>query len=56
MPSIFVELCDILDDLDQYIFAMPSGPERDKLELLRIRLDEVVERTVGLDDVPMTTE
>lgn len=48
-PSIFVALCDILDDFDAYVRDLPLGPDADRLGALVRRLDAVIDRTIGLD-------
>jgi hypothetical protein len=48
-PSIFVTLCDILDDFDAYVRDLPLGPDADRLGALVRRLDAVIDRTIGLD-------
>jgi hypothetical protein len=55
MPhSIFVTLCDILDEFDAYVRELPLGPDADRLGALVHRLDAVIDRTIGLEqaDVP----
>lgn len=48
--SIFSTLCDIADGFDRVVRDLESGPLRDTLEGLLNRLDEVIDRPVGLED------
>jgi hypothetical protein len=50
--SIFVRLCDIADELDHYVRDLPSGPERDNLEGVLLELDDVIDRTIGVEGAP----
>jgi hypothetical protein len=47
--TIFVRLCDIADDLDQHVRDLPCGPGRDTLEGVLLELDDVIDRTVGVE-------
>jgi hypothetical protein len=49
--SIFTKLCDIADALDRVVRDLAAGPQRDTLEGLLHRLDEVIDRTVGVTEV-----
>jgi hypothetical protein len=48
-PSIFLTLCDVVDALDSYVRAMPLGPDADGLSAIVRRLDDVIDRTIGLE-------
>jgi hypothetical protein len=47
--AIFVRLCDIADAFDHYVRDLPSGPERDRLEVLVLELDQIIDRTIGVE-------
>ena len=49
--SIFAKLCDIADALDRVVRDLESSPLRDTLAGLLHRLDEVIDRTVGVTEV-----
>jgi hypothetical protein len=49
--SIFTTLCEIADALDRVVRDLESSPLRDTLAGLLHRLDEVIDRTVGVTEV-----
>jgi hypothetical protein len=56
MPtSIFRTLCALCDDLDRAVHTLEPGPTQDRFAALVQRLDETIDRTVGLEQ-PMTQE
>lgn len=58
MPqSIFTTLCDICDDLDSLVRSLEPGPAQDRFSTLVQRLDEAIDRTVGLEQpVPQESD
>jgi len=46
---IFSQLCDICDEFDTYVRDLEPGPVRDHLSDLVQRLDDVTEKTIGLE-------
>jgi hypothetical protein len=53
--SIFSALCAICDDLDSAVRALEPGAVQDRFAVLVLRLDEAIDRTIGLEQ-PMTPE
>ena len=53
--SIFSQLDAIADDLDRATRALEPGPLQDRFIVLVQRLDEVIDRTIGLEQ-PMEEE
>jgi hypothetical protein len=54
--TIFEALCAINDDFAGIAMRMESGPEKDRLEDLVRRLDEVIDRTIGVEEVEQRAE
>jgi hypothetical protein len=48
MPSIFSELCDLCNQFERAIQALEEGPRKDHLGSLAQRLDELIDRTIGI--------
>ena len=48
--SIFRALCDICNDLDHTVLALEPGEAQDRLMVLVQRLDEAIDRTIGLEE------
>jgi hypothetical protein len=48
MPSIFSELCDLCNQFERAIQALEDGPRKDHLGSLAQRLDELIDRTIGI--------
>ena len=49
--TIFEALCHINDDFAGIAMRMEPGPEKDRLEALVQRLDAVIDRTIGVQEV-----
>ena len=47
--SLFLTLCDICDEFDTYVRDLEPGAVRDHLESLVQRLDDVIDRTIGVE-------
>jgi hypothetical protein len=47
--SIFTTLCALSDDFDSAVRALEPGPQQDRLHALIQRLDDCIERTIGLE-------
>jgi hypothetical protein len=48
-PSIFQTLVNVCDDLDRAVRALEPGPQQDRFSALVQRLDEAIDRTIGLE-------
>jgi hypothetical protein len=49
--TIFEALCQINDDFAAIMIRMAHGPEKDRMYALVKRLDEVIDRTLGVQEV-----
>jgi hypothetical protein len=49
--TIFEALCAINDDFAGIMIRMEPGPEKDRMDALVRRLDEVIDRTIGVQEV-----
>ncbi len=50
MPtSIFGVLCDICNEMDRATLDLEPGPVQERFTVLVARLDEAIDRTVGLE-------
>ena len=54
--SIFATLCDLCDELATYVRDLEPGPVRDHLESLVQRFDNVIDRTIGLEQASVSPE
>ena len=48
--SLFLTLDAICDDLDSAVRALEPGPLRDRFTVLIQRLDDAIDRTIGLEE------
>jgi hypothetical protein len=54
--TIFEALCHINDDFAGIAMRMEPGPEKDRLESLVQRLDAVIDRTIGVQEVELKAD
>ena len=55
-PSIFSTLCDICDALDRAVRTLESSEAQDRFMVLVQRLDDAIDRTLGLEQATAEEE
>jgi hypothetical protein len=55
-PTIFEALCQINDAFYDVAVHLKPGPEQQRLHALVKRLDEVIDRTIGMKEVEQRAE